>query len=125
MASEPMKTYELEMRNEDRDKIQKKTNKQKEKKHRIIVIGDSHGRGCAAEIKSNLDEDFEVQGFINPGTELNNIITSAKRDIQQLSKQDVVVVWGGSKDVGKMKQNRVLTGYRVLLRQTSILISYS
>ena len=101
MAHEPMKTHELEMRNEDRDKIQKKINKQKEKKHRIIVIGDSHARGCAAEIKSNLDDDFEVQGFVNPGTGLNTIITCAKKDIQQLSKQDVAVVWGGSKDVGK------------------------
>ena len=101
MAREPMKTHKLEMRNEDRDKTQKKTNKQKEKKHRIIVIGDSHARGCAVEKKLNLDEDFEVQVFINPGIGLNTIITSAKKDIQQLSKQDVVVVWGGSKDVGK------------------------
>jgi hypothetical protein len=100
------------------DKIQKKTNKQKEKKHRIIVIGDSHTRWCAAEIKSNLGEDFEVQGFINPGTGLNTIIAPAKRDIQLLSKQDVVVVWGGSKMWEKMKQNRVLIGFRVLLRQT-------
>ena len=82
MAREPLKTHELEMRNEDRGIIQKKANKQKEKKHRIIVIGDSHARGCAAEIKSNLDEDFMVQGFVNPGTGLNTIITSAKRDIQ-------------------------------------------
>ena len=112
------------MRNEHRDKIQKKANKQKEKKHRIIVIGDSHARGRAAEIKSNLEEDFLVQGIVNLGTGLNTIITSAKRDIQQLSEQNVVEVWGGSMDMGKMKQNRVLTGYRVLLRQTSILISY-
>ena len=91
MAHEPMKTHELELRNEDRDKIHKKTNKQKEKKHTIIVTGDSHAQGCAAEIKSNLDEDFKVQGFVNPGTGLNTIITSAKRDIQQLSKQDLVV----------------------------------
>ena len=81
MACEPMKTHELEMRNEDRDKIQKKTNKQKEKKHRIIVTGDRYARGCAAEIKSNLDEDFVVQGFVNLGTGLNTIITSAERDI--------------------------------------------
>ena len=67
----------------------------------MIVISNSHARGCVAEIKSNLDEDFEVQGFVNPGTGLNTIITSAKRDIQQLSKQDVVVVWGGSKYVEK------------------------
>ena len=82
MACEPMKTHELEMRNEDRDKTQKKTNKQKEKKHRIIVTGDSHARGCAAEINSNLDEDFEVQRFVNPCAGLNTIITSAKKDIQ-------------------------------------------
>jgi len=124
MAHEPKKPHELEMRNEHRDKIQKKANKQKEKKHRIIVIGDSHARGRAAEIKSNLEEDFLVQGIVNLGTGLNTIITSAKRDIQQLSEQNVVEVWGGSMDMGKMKQNRVLTGYRVLLRQTSILISY-
>jgi hypothetical protein len=76
-------------------------NKHVEKKHKIIVIGDSHARGCAAEIKLNLDEGFEVQGFVTPGTGANTVTTSAKSDIQHLSKQDVVVVWGGSKDVGK------------------------
>ena len=101
MEHEPEKTDELEMRDEDREKIQKKSHKQKETKHRVIVIGDSHAQGCAAEIKSNLDENFDVQGFVNPGTGLSAIISSAKRDIRQLSKQDVVVVWGGSKDVGK------------------------
>jgi len=41
-----------------------------------------------------------------------------KFDIQHLTKQGVVVVWGGSKDVGKMKQIRVLTVYTDLLRQS-------
>jgi len=51
---------ELETRKEDREKIRKRANNQKEMKHKIIVIGDSHGRGCAAEIKSNLDENFDI-----------------------------------------------------------------
>jgi hypothetical protein len=72
-----------------------------EKKHKIILIGYSYARGCAAEIKLNLDEGYEVQGFVNPGTGVNTITTSAKTDIQHLSKRDVVVLWGGSKDVGK------------------------
>ena len=55
-----------------------------ENKHKIIVIGYSHAHGCAAEIKLNLDEGFEVQGFVNPGTRLNTITTSAKTDIQHL-----------------------------------------
>ena len=77
-----------------------------EKEHKIIVIGDSHARGCAAEIKLNIDEGFKVQGFVTPGTGVSTITTSAKIDIQHLSKQDVVVVWGGSKDVGK-KCNKI------------------
>ena len=39
-------------------------------------------------------------------TGVNTITTSAIRDIQQLSKQDVVVVWGGSKDVGKNESKK-------------------
>jgi len=44
-----------------------------EKKHKIIVTGNSHAQRCAAEIKLNLDECFEVQGFVNPGTGINTI----------------------------------------------------
>jgi hypothetical protein len=101
VAHGPVKTHELETRKEDRENIWKRANNQKEKKHKIIVNGDSHARGCAAEIKSNLDENFDVQGYTNPGAGLSAIITSANRGIQQLSKQVVVLVWGGSKDVGK------------------------
>ena len=74
------------MKNESRDIVQRAKNKHVEKKHKIIVFGDSHARGCAAEIKLNLDEDFEVQGFVTPGTGVSTITTSAKSDIQHLSK---------------------------------------
>ena len=101
-----MKTYELKTRKDSREKMRQKTNKQEKKKHKIIVIGDSHARGCAVEIKTNLDKDFDVLGFVNPGAGLNTITTSAELDIQQLSKQDVVIVWGGSRDVGKNEEKQ-------------------
>ena len=103
MTQQPLETHELKLRKESRSKVQTRVNKpqKKEKKHRIVIIGDSHARGCAGELKSNLDADFEIQGFINPGTGLKTISTSAKREIQQLSTHDVVVMWGGSKDMGR------------------------
>jgi hypothetical protein len=94
-----------------------------QKKHKIIVTGDSHAWGCTAEIKLNLHEGFEVQGFVNWGTGVNTITTSAKIDIQHLTKQDVIVVWGGSKDVGKNEINKGIV-YRDLLRQTIIQVLY-
>jgi hypothetical protein len=56
MARDSRNTHELEAKNEGRDKVQKHTNKQMKKKHKVIrvVTGDSHARGCTAEIKSNL-----------------------------------------------------------------------
>jgi predicted phosphodiesterase len=94
-------THEQKVKNESRDRLQRAKNKHMEKKHKIIVIGHSHARGYAAEIKLNLDEGFEVQGFVNPGRGENTITTSAKIDIQHLSKEDVAVVWGGSKEADK------------------------
>ena len=56
MAGESMGTHEPKLKNESRDKVQRAKNKRIEKKHKIIVNGDSHARGCATEIKLNVDE---------------------------------------------------------------------
>ena len=48
-----------------------------------------------------MEKDCEVQGFVCPGAGVDTISTSIEREIKQQSKQDVVVVWGGSKDVGR------------------------
>ena len=68
MSCESLGTHEPKVKNESRDMMQRAKNKQMDKKHKIIVIGDSQARGCASEIKLNLDEGFEVQGFVTPGT---------------------------------------------------------
>jgi hypothetical protein len=47
--------HELKVQNESRDMMQRAKNKHMEKKHKIIVTGDSHAQGCAAEIQLNLD----------------------------------------------------------------------
>jgi hypothetical protein len=111
MARRQWGIHEPKVKNESRDMVQRAKNKHVEKKHKIIVIGDSHARGCAAEIQLNLDEGCEVQGFVTPGTGISTITTSVKSDIQHLSKQDVVAVWGGSKDVGKNETIKGITNF--------------
>ncbi|PNF23918.1 hypothetical protein B7P43_G12843 [Cryptotermes secundus] len=73
----------------------------KKKTHRILIIGDSHGRGCADEMMHNLNSDFEVQGIIKPGADLATITGTAKREVKLLTKKDVIIIWGGVRDVGK------------------------
>jgi len=60
MACELMGTHKPKVKNESKVMVQRAKNKHMGKKHKIIIIGDSHARGCAAEIKLNLDEGFEV-----------------------------------------------------------------
>ena len=67
--------------------------------HKLLILGDSHARGCASEVKQQLDNDYEVSGFINPGSGMEDIKGSTKMKVTQLTREDVVVLWGGVNDV--------------------------
>ena len=66
-----------------------------QKQHKVVILGDSHARGCAAGVKHLLSSDFEVIGSINPGAGMKTIKDMASVQVQQLTKKDVVVLWGG------------------------------
>ena len=71
------------------------------RQHKIMILGDSHAKGCAAELNHLLKNDFEVLGSVNPGSELKHIKDSNMVKLQQLLKEDDVVLWGGSNDISK------------------------
>jgi len=80
-----------------------------QKKKKIIVIGDSHARGCARELSSYLGKDFEVSGTVMPEAGLAHITTLAQEEIPNLTPYDAVVIWGGSNDINKSETSRGLT----------------
>jgi len=51
----------------------KKKSPPNKKKRKIVIIGDRHARGYAAETSSGLGKDFEVTGTVIPGERLKNI----------------------------------------------------
>ena len=63
-----------------------------------MIVGDNHARGCAAEVKQLLSSYFEVFGSINPGAGMKTKKDTASAKVQ-LTKKDVVVLWGGSNDI--------------------------
>jgi hypothetical protein len=70
-------------------------------RRKIIVIGDSHAKGCAANIKFELEKTAEVIGYVSPGSKLENITNIANKEINELTKKDIVVIWGGANDIAK------------------------
>jgi hypothetical protein len=56
-------------------RVNSRIGKTNQKKKKIIVIGDSHARGCAREISKYLGKEFEVRGTVMPGAGLAHITT--------------------------------------------------
>jgi hypothetical protein len=68
----------------------------------------SGARGCASEVKQQLNNEYEVFGFINPGSGMKDIKESAKMQMAELT----VVLWGGSNDIAR---NNSVVGMKHIL----------
>jgi hypothetical protein len=83
--------------------ISKHVRREKEKNHKknsvrnkelkVLMLRDIHTRGCTSEVKHQLNNECEVFGLINPGSGMKDIKESAKREIAQLTREDIVVLW--------------------------------
>ena len=76
--------------------------------NRIVILGDSHVRGCASEVQHNLDSSFVTQGMVKPGANIKEIITPPTSFTKKLSKKDVVVIWGGTHDISKNESKNAI-----------------
>jgi hypothetical protein len=81
------------------------------RKKKILLIGDSHMRGCATELGKYLRPEYEIIGTIMPGSRLQNITKLAKNEIAGLSNGDAVIIWGSSNDVN---HNKTMKGLKYL-----------
>ena len=84
------------------------------KKHKVFIIGDSHTRGLAPEVKSHMSTDTDVCGIIKPGARLNVITNTEPKEIKDMSQHDAVVVWGGSNDISCNNSSEGLKNLKVL-----------
>jgi hypothetical protein len=78
------------------------------KEHKIFILGDSHSRKCAANVKPHLTKNFEIEGLVKPGSGTNILVTSAKNYIKGLSKRDVRLFSGDANDTGKNNPKQAL-----------------
>lgn len=66
------------------------------KKHKVILIWPSHARRCAAELTRNLENPFEVTGYVKPGMGLEVITNPVTEENDNLTRDNAVTVWGGA-----------------------------
>jgi hypothetical protein len=82
------------------------------KSHTVVIYGDSHTRGCASKKKDNLKKTFNVTGLVKPGSDIRTLTNTDKGTFHNLTKNDVIIFWGGANDV---KKNNTKEGLRHVL----------
>jgi bacterioferritin-associated ferredoxin len=65
-------------------------------KHKGIIIGDSHVRGCAANMAGTLDASFEVCGVVVPGSCTESLSEVMKKEVASLTTNDFLIISSGS-----------------------------
>ena len=77
---------DLNPRHVSRDKLKNRKSRVLGKKsHEVISMGDSHTRGCGCKVRQMLYNDFEVLGFVNPGSRMKFVKDTARVNIVQLT----------------------------------------
>jgi len=73
----------------------------KPRKNKILIMGDSRARRCAANLSPSLNETFEVMGTVMPGFRLEHITSLALREMTHLDRNDHVVISGSMNDISR------------------------
>jgi hypothetical protein len=67
------------------------------KYHTVLLLSDSHGRGCAERIKIQLPSNFEVWGLVKPGASSSILSKTVSTEINKFTRKDFIVLWYGSR----------------------------
>jgi hypothetical protein len=94
------------------------------KDHKVLIIGDSHARHCATNTKSEIQDNYDVQGLVKPGAGAGILVNSENSEIANLTKKDVVVLCGGANDVSKNNSKTALDTLETLSKQIAVPILY-
>jgi len=88
-------------------------------KEHVLITGDSHARNYTANVKTEIRDNFEVQGLVKPGAGTDILVNSAHNDIISLSKSDVLIFCGGANDVRKNISIKVLQHVMNLIKSNN------
>jgi len=73
------------------------------KKHRVILLGDSNIKGYAGNIQSLLSDNYICYSIVKPGSTTSELKESAKKEVSQLSYDDVIIICSGTNDYEPFK----------------------
>jgi lysophospholipase L1-like esterase len=71
----------------------------------VKIIGDSHLKGLAINLKQHLNSQFDVSSIIKPGAKTNQLLENQQGELKTLGKKDFLIVSTGTNDLDNPKTN--------------------
>lgn len=105
--------------------LQCESNKQdsSKRKYRIVILGDSRGRGLRRKLQELLGSSYIVTSFLKPNALFEDIVNSCKSEILTLTNDDCVILLGGCDDKNPEKLNTELNVFLKSLAHTNVIVS--
>jgi hypothetical protein len=89
------------------------------KKHKIIVLGDSHVKGLSENISNGLDSSYSVMGVPKPNADLGATTSPSHFKTDNFSKNDVIIACSGTRDISRNETNKGLRCFKQFAMKTS------
>jgi len=88
-------------------------------KHRIVLLGDSQVRGYSEKLLDKLGSSYNITGITKPNANIEAITNSISLKDEYLTKNEVVIIYGGTRDVAKNEAQNVLRSFYEFAKHTS------
>lgn len=79
----------------------------KNKKSKVLVLADSHGRECWDLLDKKLKNEFDVQVVFKPNAPLKEVVSLAKPSVRDLHENDHLIILGGTNDINSNGDNPI------------------
>jgi len=97
----------------------KKTKAMAYRNHKILIIGDSHARGLLEKVRNSLNDVFSVTGVTKPNATTEAITSPLHLSIDNLTKSDLIIFYGGTKDISSNESSKGLRSLIDFAQRTS------
>jgi hypothetical protein len=96
----------------------KKTVTVAHRRHKILIIGDSHVRGLSGKVSNSLEEAFSVTGITKPNADTEAITSLLHLHTDNLTKKDLIIFYGGTKDISRNESRKGLRSLKDFAQRT-------
>ena len=59
-------------------------------------------------LREQLENSFNITGFVNPNADLDNMTNLAKAEKENMAQNDVIILCGATKNIGKNETSKGL-----------------